>query len=62
MYFKELSNPTEVALVAAEVQVPSLAQCSELKDLALLQLWRRLHLWFRFNTWPGNFYEPQVQP
>ena len=29
---------------------------SELKDLVLPQLW------FRFNPWPGNFYQPLVWP
>ena len=26
------------------------------KDLALLQLWRRLQLWCGFHLWPGNFH------
>ena len=32
------------------------------KDLMLLQLWHRSHLWFRFYHWPGNFHMPQMQP
>ena len=47
---------TAVAQMAAEVQVRSLAWCSGLKVLALLQL--RL----RFNSWPRNFHMLQVQP
>ena len=35
--------------------IPSLAQ---VKDLVLLQLWRRLQFQLRFNPWPGNFYVP----
>ena len=44
--------PPATAWVAAEVQVQSLAQLSELKDLVL-----RL----RFNFWPGNFHKLLVQ-
>ena len=32
------------------------------KDLALLQLWHKLQLWFRFSPWPRNFHMPWVQP
>ena len=35
---------TVAAWIAAEIQVGSLAQRSELKDLPLLQLWYRLQL------------------
>ena len=30
------------------------------KDLALLQLWRRSQLRLRFNSWPKNFHMLQV--
>ena len=49
-------NLTAVAGVAVEVRVPSLAQLSGLKDLALLQLW------LSFNPWPGNFHVSWVWP
>lgn len=29
---------------------------SELKELALLHLWRKLQLWLGFNSWPRNFH------
>ena len=32
------------------------------KDLALPQLWRRLQLWLRFESWPGSFHTPRVWP
>ena len=40
-----VKNLTAVAWVAVEVQVQSLARCSGLKVLALLQLQWRLQLW-----------------
>ena len=49
-----VKNLTEVAWVTVEVQVLSPAQCSELKDLALLQLWHWLQQRLRFSPWPGN--------
>ena len=58
-------NPTVLtasALVAVAVWVRSLAQCSELKYLALLQLQCRLQLWLRFSPCPGNFHMPWVWP
>ena len=45
-------NPNAVAWVALAVQVLSLAQCSRLKDLALLYLWPRFNLWSRLWVWP----------
>ena len=39
-------------LTAVEAVAPSLAQCSGLKDLTLLQLHCRSLLWLRFNPWP----------
>ena len=36
-----VKNHTAVAWVAGEMQVPTLAQRSGLKDTALLQLWHR---------------------
>ena len=36
--------------------IPSLAQ--EVKDLMLLQLWRRLQQWHGFQPWLGNFRMP----
>ena len=53
-----VKNLIAVAQVAAEVQVRSLAQHSELKDLALLQLQYRSQLRLRFNPWPRNFHMP----
>ena len=32
------------------------------KDLALLQMWRRSKLWLGFDPWPGNFHTLQVWP
>ena len=32
------------------------------KDLALLQLWHRLQLWSRFDSWLGNYHMLQVWP
>ena len=40
-----VKNLTAVGWVTMEAWVQSLAQCSGLKDLALLQLW------LRFNPW-----------
>ena len=47
-----VKNFTAVAQVATEVQVQSLAWCSGLKELALLQLWCNLQLWLGFDPWP----------
>ena len=51
-------NPTAVAQVAVEAQVLCQAWHSELKDLALPQLWHRQQLWLGFNPWPGSFHMP----
>lgn len=51
-----VTNLTTVAWIAAEVLVPSLAQCSGLKPTALPQLPLRL------NPWPRNFHMTWVQP
>ena len=48
-------NLTSVAWVTVEMQVPSPAWSSELKDPVLLQLW------LGFNPWPGNFHMSQVE-
>ena len=56
-----VKNLTAAAQVIAEAWVQSLAQCSGLKDLTLLQLQRRSQLWLGFNPWPGNFHTPQMQ-
>ena len=40
------------AQVVVELWVRSPARHSGLKDPALLQLWCRLQLWFRFSPWP----------
>ena len=50
-----VKTPTAVALVAVGESVPSLAQCSGLKDLVLLQLL------LSFNAWLGNFHMLQVR-
>ena len=42
---QQIENPTAAAQVAAEMQVRSAAQHSELKDPALLQLQCRPQLW-----------------
>lgn len=55
-------NPTAAAQVSMEAWIPSSAQCSRLKDLALLQLWHSLQLWLGFSPWPRNVHTPQVQP
>ena len=47
-------NLTAAARVAAQLWVPSLDQCSGLKDPALLQLWCRLQLQLGFSPWPGH--------
>ena len=49
-------NLTAEAWVPAEAWVRSLAWHSELKDLALPQLWHRSQLWLGFSFWPGNFH------
>ena len=41
-------------LCSTRMQVCSLAQCNGLKDLALPQLWHRLHLWLGSDPWPRN--------
>ena len=46
---------TVVAQVTVKVWVPSLTECSGLKDPVLLQLWHRSQPWLRLNPWPGNF-------
>ena len=51
-------NPTAAAKVTAEAQVQSPARYSELKQLALLQLWLGLKLRLGFNPWLGNFHRP----
>ena len=51
-----VKNLTVAAWVSAEVQVRSLAWCSELEDSALLQLWHRLRLLLKFSPWPRNFH------
>ena len=59
---QQVKNLTAAALVTAEVQVPSLAWSSGLKDLALLQWWCRLQLQLRFSLWPRNFHMSLVAP
>ena len=54
IYFAVYLKPTQLS------GVPAVAQW--VKDLALLQLWRRLQLWLGFDSWPGNFYMPWVWP
>ena len=39
---------------SARTQVQSLAQGSDLKDLALPQLWCKSQPWLRSDPWPGN--------
>ena len=56
-----VKNLTAAAWVAAVMPVPSPAQHTGLKDLALLELWRKSQLQVGFNPWPRNFM-PQVQP
>ena len=51
-----IKNTTVVASVAVDICVQSLAQCSGLKDPALLHLWHMSQLWPRFSFWPGNFH------
>ena len=57
-----INNPTTVTWVTKEVHVPSPAQCSELKDPALLQLQCRSSCGSdsRFDLWPENFHMPLV--
>lgn len=57
-----VKNLTVSTQVTAEVQVPSLAWGSGLKDLAFPQLWLRLQLQVRFSPWPGNILMPWVWP
>ena len=54
-------NPTAAAQVSMEAWIPSSAQCSRLKDLALLQLQHKLQLKFTCHPWPGNFHMPWVR-
>ena len=49
-------NLTTAAVVAAEVQVQSLAQWVDLKDTVLSQLW------LKFHPWPGNLHMLWVWP
>ena len=56
-----VKNLTAAAQAAAEARVRSLAQHSQLRDLALPQLQKRLQLWLRFSPWPKNFHMPWVQ-
>ena len=51
-----VKNLTAAAQVTAEAKVRSLARCSGLKDLTLLQLQ------LGFNPWPGNFHMLWVWP
>ena len=44
------------------MQVRSLALCSRVKNLAMLQLGCEPQLWLGFSPWLGNFYMPQVWP
>ena len=45
-----VKNLNVVASITAEVWIQFLAQCSELKDLALLQLWHRSQLPLGFHS------------
>ena len=56
-----IKNQMAESRVTAEVQVPPLAQCSGLKDLALLP-WCRSQLQLEFHPWLRNFHIPRVQP
>ena len=49
-------------LCSARTQVQSPAQHSELKDLALLQLWCRSQLQFRSDPLTWELHMPQVGP
>ena len=51
-----VKNLTVAALAAAEVHAQSLAWCSGLKVLELLQLQCRSQLWLGCNPWPRNFH------
>ena len=53
-----VKNRTAVAWVTAEVWILSLAQCSVLKDPALLKMGCTSQLQLRFNPWPRNFHMP----
>ena len=57
-----VKNPTAAAWVTEKVKVRSPAWWSELKDLALLQLWYRSQLQLEFNPWSGNFCIPRKWP
>ena len=59
---QRVKNPPAVGCVAAEEV--SLIPCLEqwLKDLPLLQLWRRSQLWLRSNPWLWNFHMLWVKP
>ena len=57
-----VKDPSAVVQVAVEMRVESLAWCSGLMDLALLQLLLTLQLWLGFSLWSGNFRMLQVQP
>ena len=56
-----IKNLTAVAQVAVEVQVPSPALLSGLKDMALPQLWHRSQQWLRFNSWLWNFWKERKE-
>ena len=51
---------TEEAQVTVKVWVTSQVLFSEVKDLALPQLWHRFQLQLGFSPWPGNFHMPKV--
>ena len=53
-------NPQLLCSIRTKVQFP--AQHSKLKDLALLQLWRRSQPRLGSNPWPGNFHVSWTQP
>ena len=57
-----IKNPTAVAQVDMEAQVPSLVWRNGLKDPVSPQLCHRSQLRLRFNPWPRNFHMPWVQP
>ena len=53
-----VKNPKVADWVDTEARVRSLIWHCGLEDLALPQLWHRLQLWLRFDTYPGNFHMP----
>ena len=57
-----VKNPTTMAWVTAEVQIPSQAWHIGLRNPVLSQLQHGLQLQLGFNPWPRNFYMPQVWP